>query len=181
MLTFKTDNLSDSSKNCTWWNVKSVDQQFTVSTPYNPQLLKTKLLQKYSSHIVEVQQVQNLCCCTHVMEGKLKAYICRKIKAQTVLEAKQSYVNTNLLMWILFPHLLIYDLVLSRSNFHLTTFLPFFHLLCLFVCMFPPLHVFSCKLPRTQTSHPLFHLSWWDQSFECLLIHSKFSWHYPSE
>jgi len=33
---------------------QSVDQNFTVSTPYNLQLSKTKLLQKYSSHIVEV-------------------------------------------------------------------------------------------------------------------------------
>jgi len=147
MLTIKTDNLSESSKNCTRCKAKSVDQHFTVSTPYNLQLLKSKLLQKYSSHIVEVQQVQNLCCCTHTHTHILwrvnkRHIICRKIKAQTVLEPKQSYVNTNLLTWILFLHLLISDIVLSRSNFHLTTFLPFFHLLFLFLCMFPLLHVF---------------------------------------
>jgi len=36
-------------------------------------------------------------------------------------------------MWILFPHLLMSDRILSRSNFHLTTFLPFFHLIFVFM------------------------------------------------
>jgi hypothetical protein len=61
----------------------------TVYTPYNLPLLKTKILQKYSSHIAECRRFK-ICVVAQIL---WRANNCRKIETQKLLEAKLSILT----------------------------------------------------------------------------------------